>query len=86
MHLIAYLVLHLSHLLSKSLKNSGAAFVSALNFTFWAFDPADRSSEVDSHRYMLLVGDERNRVADIFFEADLFIVGILIEGSLIFAG
>ena len=34
---------------------------------------------------MLLVVDEGDEIADVFFEADLAVIGLLIEGGLVFA-
>ena len=74
-----------SHLFGQGLLNSGALFPSSFNFALWAFDPADGCGKIDGDEEKLLVVDEGDEVADIFFEADLVVIGLLVEGSLVFA-
>lgn len=82
---IGDLVFYFPNFFSKGLEYPWAFFAGALDLAFYAFDPADGCSEIYSHEYMLLITNEGNGVADIFFITDLTILSILVQCSLIFA-
>lgn len=73
------------YLFDEGLEDSFTTLGSSLNFAIWSFNPADRSSKVYRHHDVSIVVDEKNRMADVFFIADLMILSILVESSLILA-
>jgi len=70
---------------SQGLSLSSAFVVSALDLAFRSLDPTEGDGEIDRHEDMLVTVDEGDAIGDIFLVADLVILCVLVERSLVFA-
>jgi len=85
MQFVRNLLLGFLHFLDKGFGLSRTFVISALDLALRCFDPADRDGKINGHEHMLVVVHEGYSIAKILLEANLMVLCVLVERSLVFA-